>query len=58
MFKCVLFDLSSGYWKLEVVPEDKHKTVFITKYELFQHARMGSYQNIIIHSRSFLFYFC
>ena len=35
------FDLSSGYWQLEVAPEDRHKTAFIKKYGLFQHARMG-----------------
>ena len=35
------FDLSSGYWQLEVAPEDRHKTAFFTKYGLLQHARTG-----------------
>ena len=33
--------MSSGYWQLEVAPDDKHKTAFITRYGLFQHVRMG-----------------
>ena len=29
-------DLISGYWKVEMAPEDKEKTAFCTKYGLFQ----------------------
>ena len=34
-------DLQAGYWQVEMAPEDKEKTAFITKYELFQHMRMS-----------------
>lgn len=29
-------DLCSGYWQLEVEPEDRHKSAFATKKGLFQ----------------------
>lgn len=29
-------DLCSGYWQLEVEPEDRHRTVFATRKGLFQ----------------------
>eukprot|EP00731_Ephydatia_muelleri_P013103 Em0007g413a len=29
-------DLASGYWQVEVCPEDQEKTVFVTPYGLFQ----------------------
>jgi hypothetical protein len=29
-------DLCSGYWQLEVKPEDRHKTAFATRKGLFQ----------------------
>ena len=35
------FDLSSWYWQLPVAGNDRHKTAFLTRYGLFQHARMG-----------------
>ncbi|CAG8701959.1 27638_t:CDS:2 [Dentiscutata erythropus] len=30
------FDLASGYWQVEIKPEDRKKTAFITKYRLFE----------------------
>ena len=33
-------DLSWGYWQIELAPEDRHKTAFITKHGLYQHTRM------------------
>lgn len=33
-------DLQSGYWQVEMQPEDRSKTAFITKHGLFQHTRM------------------
>ena len=33
-FSCL--DLSAGYWQVEVEPEDKQKTVFITRQGLFE----------------------
>lgn len=29
-------DLASGYWQVEVHPEDRHKTAFITREGLFE----------------------
>ena len=34
-------DLQSGYWQVEMAPEDKEKTAFTTKYGLFQYTRMS-----------------
>ena len=34
-------DLASGYWQLELEPEDRHKTAFTTKPGLFEHVKMG-----------------
>ena len=34
-------DLQAGYWQVEMAPEDKEKTAFITKYGLFQYTRMS-----------------
>ena len=33
-------DLQSGYWQIELDPEDMRKSAFITKYGLFEHTRM------------------
>ena len=33
-------DLASGYWQIEIAPEDQKKTAFITKYGLFEHKMM------------------
>ena len=33
-FSCL--DLTSGYWQVEVAPEDREKTAFVTPYCLFQ----------------------
>ena len=33
-------DMASGYWQIEVEPEDCPKTAFITKYGVFQHRTM------------------
>ncbi|KAL5489484.1 hypothetical protein EMCRGX_G018578 [Ephydatia muelleri] len=33
-FSCL--DLTSGYWQVEVAPEDREKTSFVTPYGLFQ----------------------
>ena len=32
-------DMVSGYHQVEVAPEDRHKTAFITPYGLFQYCR-------------------
>ncbi|CAC5380004.1 unnamed protein product [Mytilus coruscus] len=37
-----VMDLQSGYWRLEMAPEDRHKTAFITKYGLFEYTKMIS----------------
>lgn len=34
-------DMESGYYQLEIAPEDRKKTAFITKFGLFEHIRMG-----------------
>ncbi len=34
-------DLASGYWQIELEPEDRPKSAFITKHGLYQHRRMG-----------------
>ena len=34
-------DMSAGYWQLEIHPEDRHKTAFVTKYGLYEHVRMA-----------------
>ena len=33
--------MASGYWQLDVAPEDKHKTTFITGFGLFEHVRLA-----------------
>ena len=33
-------DFVSGYWQIEIAPEDQKKTAFITKYGLFEHKMM------------------
>lgn len=33
-------DLASGYWQIEIAPEDQKKTAFITKFGLFEHKMM------------------
>ena len=37
---CTL-DLASGYYQIELAPEDRKKTAFITRYGLYEHTRMG-----------------
>ena len=34
-------DLAAGYWQIEIAPEDRHKTAFLTKFGLFEHKKMG-----------------
>ena len=34
-------DLASGYWQIEIAPEDRHKTAFLTRYGLYEHVRMA-----------------
>ena len=34
-------DLAAGYWQIDIAPEDREKTAFITKYGLFEHRRMS-----------------
>ena len=34
------YDLNSGFWQIEIAPEDRHKTAFLTRHGLFQYARM------------------
>ena len=34
-------DLASGYWQVEVSPEDREKTAFVTPYGLFQFCVMS-----------------
>ena len=34
-------DLAAGYWQIDIAPEDREKTAFITKYGLFEHVRMS-----------------
>ena len=34
-------DLASGYWQMEIAPEDREKTAFITKYGLYEYVRMS-----------------
>ena len=33
-------DLQSGYWQIEMKPEDRPKTAFVTKYGLYEFCRM------------------
>ena len=33
-------DLQSGYWQLKVAEEHRHKTAFITKYDLYEYTKM------------------
>ena len=33
-------DMASGYWQIEVDPDDREKTAFITRWGLFEHVRM------------------
>lgn len=33
-------DLQSGYWQIAVEPKDHDKTVFITRYGLYEYTRM------------------
>ena len=35
-----VMDLQSGYWQLDLAPEDRPKTAFITKYGLFEYTKM------------------
>ena len=34
-------DLAAGYWQIDIAPEDREKTAFITKYGLYEHRRMS-----------------
>lgn len=34
-------DMASGYYQIDLAPEDRKKTAFITRYGLFEHTRMG-----------------
>lgn len=34
-------DMASGYWQIQLQPEDCEKTAFLTKFGLFEHVRMG-----------------
>ena len=34
-------DANSAYWQVRIAEEDQHKTAFITKYGLFEFARLG-----------------
>ena len=34
-------DANAAYWQIKIHPEDRKKTVFITKYSLFEFTRMG-----------------
>ena len=34
-------DMASGYWQLNIAPEDRHKTAFITRFGLFEHVRLA-----------------
>jgi len=34
-------DMASGYWQIEIRPEDREKTAFITRFGLFEHRRMS-----------------
>ena len=36
-----MLNMASGYWQLELEPEDRHKAAFITKHGLFEHVKMG-----------------
>ena len=34
-------DISSGYYQFQIHTDDRHKTAFLTKYGLFEHARLS-----------------
>ena len=34
-------DMAGAYWQINIAPEDRHKTAFITKYGLFEHVKMA-----------------
>ena len=34
-------DMASGYWQINIAPQDRHKTAFVTRHGLFEHVRMG-----------------
>ena len=34
-------DMATGYWQINIEPEDRHKTAFITRYGLFEHVQMA-----------------
>ena len=34
-------DMASGYWQINIEPEDRHKTGFITRYGISEHVRMA-----------------
>jgi transposase InsO family protein len=34
-------DMASGYWQIEIHPDDQEKTAFITRYGLFEYRRMS-----------------
>ena len=39
-FYCAV-DMCSGYYQIEIAPEDRHKTAFITRFGLFEHTRLA-----------------
>ena len=34
-------DMASGYWQIDIAPENRHKTAFITGFGLFEHVRLA-----------------
>lgn len=34
-------DMAGAYWQINIAPEDRHKTAFITKHGLFEHVKMA-----------------
>jgi hypothetical protein len=35
-----VMDVQSGYWQLEIAESDRDKTAFITKYGVYEYAKM------------------